>query len=83
MNSASPTDLQPSPAFLRSWWPVLAGLLALYIPTYHYLSQTVWSEEEYIHSPMVLVASIWLFGGSGKFCRHPRSRPARLPAASS
>jgi len=61
MNSASPTDLQPSPAFLRSWWPVLAGLLALYIPTYHYLSQTVWSEEEYIHSPMVLVASIWLF----------------------
>ena len=61
MNSASPTDLQPSPAFLRSWWPVLAGLLTLYIPTYHSLSQTVWSEEEYIHSPMVLAASIWLF----------------------
>ena len=48
-------------AFLKSWWPVLAGLLVLYLPTYYDLSQTVWTEEEYVHSPMVLIASIWLF----------------------
>ena len=37
------------------------GLLVLYLPTYYDLSQTVWTEEEYVHSPMVLIASIWLF----------------------
>ncbi len=53
MNSETP--------FLKSWWPVLTGLLVLYLPTYYDLSQTVWTEEEYVHSPMVLIASIWLF----------------------
>ena len=46
---------------LKTWWPVLLGLSVLYLPVYYGLSQTIWSEEEYIHSPMVLVASIWLF----------------------
>ena len=48
-------------SFLKSWWPVLTGLMVLYLPTYYDLSQTVWTEEEYVHSPMVLIAGIWLF----------------------
>jgi exosortase B len=35
--------------------------LILYIPTYYNMSQTIWTRDEYIHSPMVLVATIWLF----------------------
>ena len=58
MHSTSPQ--QPF-AFLKVFWPVLVGLLVLYIPTYYDSSQTIWTEDEYIHSPMVLIASIWLF----------------------
>lgn len=39
----------------------MVALLVLYLPTYYDLSQTVWTYDEYIHSPMVLVASFWLF----------------------
>lgn len=46
---------------LRTWWPVLAGLLAMYLPTYHGLSKTVWTDDEYIHGPLVLLAVLWLF----------------------
>ncbi len=58
MHSTGP---KPSLAFLKSFWPVLAGLLVLYIPTYYDMSQTEWTRDEYIHCPMVLVATIWLF----------------------
>ncbi|MFZ4702533.1 MAG: exosortase B [Candidatus Methylumidiphilus sp.] len=61
MSSVQPLSLNPSFPFLRKWWPVLAGLMLLYLPTYYDLSQTIWTKEEYIHSPMVLVASLWLF----------------------
>ena len=46
--------------FLRTWWPVLMGLLVLYLPTYFDLSQTLWTEDEHVHGPMVLVAALWL-----------------------
>ena len=50
----------PPLAFMKSFWPVLIGLLVLYLPTYYRLSQTIWTQDEYIHSPMVLVGTIWL-----------------------
>jgi exosortase B len=59
MHSDSPTA--SSIIFLKSFWPILAGLLVLYIPTYYDMSQTIWTRDEYIHSPMVLVATFWLF----------------------
>ena len=55
------TNPKPPLAFLCYWWPVLAGLAVLYIPTYYDLSQTIWTKEEFIHGPMVLVACLWLF----------------------
>ena len=58
MHSDSPTP--SSIRFLMSFWPILAGLLILYIPTYYDMSQTIWTKDENIHGPMVLVATVWL-----------------------
>lgn len=55
-----PFAVSSSP-FLKTWWPVLVGLLVLYLPTYFDLSQTLWTEEEQAHGPMVLVVVLWLF----------------------
>lgn len=44
----------------RVWWPVLAGLLVLYIPTFHDLATGLWSTESYAHGPIILVLSLWL-----------------------
>jgi exosortase B len=46
--------------FWKTWWPVFTGLLVLYLPTYVDLSQTLWTEEEHVHGPMVLGAALWL-----------------------
>jgi exosortase B len=42
------------------WWPVLAGLLALYVPTFFDLANGLWSTESYAHGPIILVLSLWL-----------------------
>lgn len=55
-----PFAVSSSP-FLKTWWPVLVGLLVLYLPTYFDLSQTLWTEEEQAHGPMVLLVVLWLF----------------------
>ncbi|MFZ4702100.1 MAG: exosortase B [Candidatus Methylumidiphilus sp.] len=60
MQSTVSADAPMSALFIRSWWPVLVGLLALYLPTYYNLSQTLWTKDEYIHGPMILAAAIWL-----------------------
>jgi exosortase B len=57
----SPSPAPSSIRFLKSFWPILAGLLILYIPTYYDMSQTIWTRDENIHGPMVLVATVWLF----------------------
>jgi exosortase B len=57
----SRTFTSTSSPFLQTWWPVLTGLLVLYAPTYFDLSRTLWTREEHIHGPMVLLAVSWLF----------------------
>lgn len=44
-----------------AWWPVAAGLLALYLPTCLYLERHLWNSEAYAHGPIVLTIVIWLF----------------------
>ncbi len=48
------------PEWLREWWPVLVGLLALYIPTYHSLSVGLWNSEDQGHGPIVLMVILFL-----------------------
>ncbi|MGZ5072719.1 MAG: exosortase B [Usitatibacter sp.] len=44
----------------RPWLAILAGLLALYVPTYLVLARTLWREEEYAHGPIILAVFAWL-----------------------
>lgn len=45
----------------KSWWPILLGLLVLYVPTYFVLANQFWTQEEYAHGPIVLAIVLWLF----------------------
>jgi exosortase B len=42
------------------WWPVMAGLLVLYVPTFFDLATGLWSTESYAHGPIILILSLWL-----------------------
>lgn len=45
---------------LALWWPVMAGLLVLYVPTFFDLATGLWSTEGYAHGPIILGLSLWL-----------------------
>ena len=45
---------------LKIWWPVLFGLLVLYVPTYWMLAHGLWNTEEQAHGPIVLVVAFYL-----------------------
>jgi exosortase B len=55
---AGPTA--PRSQGIAIWWPVLAGLAALYLPTYYELATSLWNDEEQAHGPIVLVVSLYL-----------------------
>ena len=42
------------------WLTVLAGLLVLYVPTFHDLSTTIWQDDDYAHGPIILAVLVWL-----------------------
>ncbi|PLY46393.1 exosortase B [Janthinobacterium sp. ROICE36] len=52
--------LQSVRQILPEWWPVLAGLLVLYIPTFYGLMTGIWQTEEQAHGPIILSLSLWL-----------------------
>jgi exosortase B len=45
---------------LKKWWPVVLGLLVLYVPTYWMLAHGIWNEDEQAHGPIVLVVALYL-----------------------
>lgn len=45
---------------IKAWWPVLLGLLVLYVPTYWELAHTLWDTEEQAHGPIVLMVALFL-----------------------
>jgi exosortase B len=45
---------------LRVWWPALAGLALLYIPSLVDLLRGAWNTDEQRHGPLVLGMAIWL-----------------------
>jgi exosortase/archaeosortase family protein len=61
-------------AVLPEWWPVLAGLLVLFAPTFHDLFTGAWIGEEQGHGPIIFGLSLWLIW---------RTWPATLAAAPS
>lgn len=47
-------------ASLPEWWPVILGMLILYLPTLYDLVTGLWSTEGQAHGPIILALSIWL-----------------------
>ena len=47
-------------AALKAWWPVILGLLVLYVPTYWMLAHGLWNEEDHAHGPIVLAVTLFL-----------------------
>lgn len=43
-----------------AWWPVILGLLAMYVPMYFGLAYGIWNDEAYEHGPIVAVVTAWL-----------------------
>jgi len=63
-------------SLLATWWPVLLGLLVLYLPTYWDLSNGIWNSEEQALGPIVLVVSLYLIWSKREFLTvagHPRA----------
>lgn len=46
---------------VREWWPVVLGLLVLYLPTYYTLSTGLWAEQDQAQGPIVLLVVLYLF----------------------
>jgi exosortase B len=45
---------------LAMGWPLIAGILVLYVPTFFDLATGLWSTEGYAHGPIILILSLWL-----------------------
>jgi exosortase B len=55
---------QPSPGIARTvlpeWWPVIGGLLLLFVPTLYRLFTGAWLSEEQGHGPIIFGLALWL-----------------------
>jgi len=45
---------------LKAWWPIVLGLVVLYVPTYWMLAHGIWNSDEQAHGPIVLVVALFL-----------------------
>ncbi|MBV5336463.1 MAG: exosortase B [Deltaproteobacteria bacterium] len=48
------------PQFYRLWWPLVLGVLAMYVPTFYDLATGLWGTEGYAHGPIILILALWL-----------------------
>src|SRR5690349_9751220 len=47
-------------AILPEWWPVLAGLAILFVPTFYDLFTGAWVSEEQGHGPIIFGLALFL-----------------------
>lgn len=43
------------------WFPVLAGLLVMYVPTFSNLASGLWANDDQFHGPIVFSVALYLF----------------------
>ncbi len=46
---------------LLEWWPVLAGLVVLYFPSFRDLAKGLWQTDDQAHGPIILLVIGYLF----------------------
>jgi len=61
MTSPLAAQYKTMPEWVREWWPILLGLILLYVPTYYALSMGIWNSEDQRHGPIVLMVVLFLF----------------------
>lgn len=44
---------------MPEWWPILLGMLVMYVPTFYDLFNGLWATEEQMHGPVILALAIW------------------------
>jgi exosortase B len=44
----------------KSWWPILFGLSAAYLPTFYHLAMNIWQSEDQAHGPIILIAVLFI-----------------------
>ncbi len=59
MFTATISNFRQNPVW-KYWWPILLGLLVLYVPTYLTLADKFWPEEDNAHGPIILAIVLWL-----------------------
>ena len=47
-------------AALQEWWPILLGVMVLYLPTFYDLFTGLWATEDQAHGPIIFALAIWL-----------------------
>ncbi|MCA1977677.1 MAG: exosortase B [Thiobacillus sp.] len=61
MNTLAPREpLLAALSPLKTWWPVVVGLLVLYVPTYSMLAHGLWNSDDHAHGPIVLAVALFL-----------------------
>ncbi len=61
MNTLAPrANMLDALAPFKTWWPIVIGLLVLYVPSYWMLAHGLWNTDDYAHGPIVLVVSLFL-----------------------
>ena len=66
---------------LKTWWPVVLGLLVLYVPSYWTLAHGLWNSDDYAHGPIVLVVSLFLIWQQRAVFMEGTGTPTRVEAA--
>lgn len=52
---------KPLPSPFVQWFPVLLGIVMLFIPTIVDLARTLWQNDDQVHGPIVLTVALYLF----------------------
>lgn len=82
MNTLAPrANMLDALAPLKTWWPVVLGLLVLYVPTYWMLAHGMWNEDDHAHGPIVLVVALYLIWQNRAVFMADAARPSGVEAA--
>lgn len=74
---ASPPPALDPLAVFKTWWPVVIGLLVLYVPTYWMLAHGIWNSEEQAHGPIVLAVALFLIWQRRRLFTEAATPPTR------